>query len=70
LLYAQFGYSTTTFTVVKQASIGSWTTDKDMAAAGATSTGYFLTTPDLAVCQRASARVHEEHRGFVVDIAV
>jgi hypothetical protein len=47
LLYAQFGYSTTTFTVVKQASIGSWTTDKDMAAAGATSTGYFLTTPDL-----------------------
>ncbi len=46
-LYAQQGYSTTLFAVVIQDSVGSWSTDKDMAAAGSTSTGYFLSTPDL-----------------------
>jgi hypothetical protein len=70
LLYAQFGYSTTTFTVVKQASIGSWSTDKDMAAAGATSTGYFLTTPDLLFASGPPRVFTKNLRRFVVDIAV
>ena len=46
-LYAQQNYSNTVYSVVVQNSIGSWASDKDMAAAGATSTGYFLITPDL-----------------------
>lgn len=46
-LYAQQAYSTTVFDVVKQASVGTWGVDKDMAAAGSTSTGYFQGTPDI-----------------------
>lgn len=46
-LYAQQGYSTTVFDVIKQASVGTWAVDKDMAAAGSTSTGYFQGTPDI-----------------------
>jgi hypothetical protein len=45
-LYAQFAGGAVV-TVVKQASVGSWSTDKDMAAAGSTSSGYFLVTPDV-----------------------
>ncbi len=45
-LYAQFGGGAVV-TIVKQGNVGSWTLDKDMAAAGSTSSGYFLITPDL-----------------------
>ncbi len=46
-LYAQQVYSTTLVNVVRQVSVGSWVLDKDMLAAGSTSSGYFLSTPDL-----------------------
>lgn len=46
-LYAQYGYGATIFTVVKQDSVGSWSLDKNMQAAGSTDTGYMLITPTL-----------------------
>lgn len=46
VLYAQFAGGAV-ITIVKQVSAASWSTDKDMAAAGSTISGYFLTTPDL-----------------------
>ena len=46
VMYAMFSGGTT-FTVVKRVSAGSWTTDKDMGAAGSTKAWGFRVTPGL-----------------------
>jgi hypothetical protein len=49
VLYAQFGGGAAgaVLTVVKQDSVGTWSTDKDMAAAGSTETWGFRVTPSI-----------------------
>ena len=47
LLYGQYSSAAPAFTVVKQTAVGTWVTDKDMAAAGSTAGGYMLATHDL-----------------------
>ena len=47
LKYQSADVQTWDINVVRQVSVGTWVLDKDMLAAGSTSSGYFLSTPDL-----------------------